>query len=243
MRRGAGTLLNTRLIPLIAEFFQAVKHVMEERNMKMPLAIMRSDGSLMSEEMAREYPVETLLSGPGRQSGGRQRALAGQANAVIVDMGGTTTDVAMVRDKMPLTSQGGIKIGPWKTTINGVYVDTFLLGGDSAVRFREGRLYLDGRRVIPLSFLAGAVSPGTGKAGGAGQAGKRTHTPDAPRILCASEEHRRTARLYRGGAGPVPGSGAGSPSHRGAGGSRKGRYLHHEDGAAGGGGHPYAQRA
>ena len=154
LRRGAGTLLNTRLIPLIAEFFQAVKHVMEERNMKMPLAIMRSDGSLMSEEMAREYPVETLLSGPAASLVGGS-ALAGQANAVIVDMGGTTTDVAMVRDKMPLTSQGGIKIGPWKTTINGVYVDTFLLGGDSAVRFREGRLYLDGRRVIPLSFLAG----------------------------------------------------------------------------------------
>lgn len=174
LRRGAGTLLNTRLIPLIAEFFQAVKHVMEERNMKMPLAIMRSDGSLMSEEMAREYPVETLLSGPAASLVGGS-ALAGQANAVIVDMGGTTTDVAMVRDKMPLTSQGGIKIGPWKTTINGVYVDTFLLGGDSVVRFREGRLYLDGRRVIPLSFLAGRYPQVREKLAALGRQ-KRTHT-------------------------------------------------------------------
>ncbi len=174
LRRGAGTLLNTRLIPLIAEFFQAVKHVMQERNMEMPLALMRSDGSLMSEELAREYPVETLLSGPAASLVGGS-VLAGQADAVIVDMGGTTTDVAMVRNKMPLTSQGGIKIGPWKTTINGVYVDTFLLGGDSAVRFREGRLYLDGRRVIPLSFLAERYPQITERLRALGGQ-KRTHT-------------------------------------------------------------------
>ena len=174
LRRGAGTLLNTRLIPLTAEFFQAVKHVMRERNMHVPVALMRSDGSLMSESLAREYPVETLLSGPAASLVGGS-VLAGEGDAVIVDMGGTTTDVAMVRGRMPLTASGGIKIGPWKTTINGVFVDTFLLGGDSAVRFAKGRLYLDGRRVIPLSFLAERFPQITEKLEKLGR-GKRTHT-------------------------------------------------------------------
>lgn len=174
LRRGAGTLLNTRLIPLTADFLQAVKHVMKERKMKMPVALMRSDGSLMSEELAREYPVETLLSGPAASLVGGS-VLAGESDAVIVDMGGTTTDVAMVRKKIPLTSEGGIRIGPWKTTISGVRVDTFLLGGDSAVRFAKDRLFLDGRRVIPLSFLAERYPGITAKLERLGQQ-KRTHT-------------------------------------------------------------------
>lgn len=162
LKRAAGTLLNARLIPLIAEFFQAVKNVMEERGMHMPVAIMRSDGSLMSEELAREYPVETLLSGPAASVVGGS-VLAGESDAVIVDMGGTTTDIALVRRKMPLTAGNGIRIGRWKTTIQGVFVDTFLMGGDSAVRFRDGKLLLDGRRVIPLSLLAQRYPGVTGK--------------------------------------------------------------------------------
>ena len=153
LKRGAGTLLNARLIPLIAEFLAAVKNVMKERNLQIPIAIVRSDGSLMSEVLTKECPVETLLSGPAASVVGGS-AMAREENAVIVDMGGTTTDVAIVRDKRPVTARKGISIGKWKTMVKGLYVDTFGLGGDSAVRFKNDRLYLDTRRVIPVSLLA-----------------------------------------------------------------------------------------
>ena len=60
LRRGAGTLLNARLVPLIAQFLEAVKNVLRERDLDIPIAIVRSDGSLMSEVMTRDVPVETL---------------------------------------------------------------------------------------------------------------------------------------------------------------------------------------
>ncbi|HCT91733.1 MAG TPA: hypothetical protein DF613_10205, partial [Lachnospiraceae bacterium] len=154
----AGTMLNARLIPLLAEFIAAVKHVMRERGLHVPIAIVRSDGSLMSEEMARECPVETLLSGPAASVVGGG-ALADEASAVIVDMGGTTTDVAVMREKEPVMAGSGIHIGQWKTMVKGLYVDTFGLGGDSAVRFKDGELYVDTVRVIPISLLA-AEHPG-----------------------------------------------------------------------------------
>jgi len=153
LKRGAGTLLNARLIPLIEEFLRAVKSVMEQRGLDIPIAIVRSDGSLMSEHVTKESPVETLLSGPAASviGGG---ALAGERNAVIVDMGGTTTDIALIKDKSPVMEQKGISIGKWKTMVKGLYVETFGLGGDSAVRYKKNRLYVDTQRVIPLSLLA-----------------------------------------------------------------------------------------
>ncbi len=153
LKRGAGTLLNARLIPLIADFIKAVKNVMRDRHLSMPIAIVRSDGSLMSELLAKECPVETLLSGPAASVVGGS-ALAHEPDAMIVDMGGTTTDIALIRDSQPVTAKDGISIGKWKTMVKGLYVDTFGLGGDSAVRHKNGSLYVDTRRVIPISLLA-----------------------------------------------------------------------------------------
>ena len=69
-------------------------------------------------------------------------------------MGGTTTDVALIRGRQPVTAEKGISIGKWRTTVHGLYVDTFLLGGDSAVRFNDKGMFLDLRRVIPISLLS-----------------------------------------------------------------------------------------
>lgn len=153
LKRGAGTLLNARLIPIIEDFLAAVKDVQKARNLDIPVAIVRSDGSLMTEAMAREYPVETLLSGPAASTIGGS-VLAGEEDAIIVDMGGTTTDISAIRHGNPISAENGIQIGRWKTTVRGLYVHTFLLGGDSAVRFSGEKLFLDGRRVLPISLLA-----------------------------------------------------------------------------------------
>lgn len=153
LKRGAGTLLNARLIPIIEEFFKAVKCVLDQRGLHIPIAIVRSDGSLMSELIAREAPVETLLSGPAASVVGGG-AMAQVENALIVDMGGTTTDIALIRDKVPVMARKGISIGKWKTMVKGLYVETFGLGGDSAVRYQKGKMFIDSQRVVPLSLLA-----------------------------------------------------------------------------------------
>lgn len=152
--RGASVLLNGRLIPVLAEFLDSIKSSLSERGITAPVAIVRSDGSLMSEEFTGVRPVETVLCGPAASIIGGMY-LSETDNAVIADMGGTTTDIAIVRNGRPIMAKGGINIGSWRTFVKGFFVETFGLGGDSAVRYdKTGLMYVDSVRVVPLCTAA-----------------------------------------------------------------------------------------
>jgi N-methylhydantoinase A/oxoprolinase/acetone carboxylase beta subunit len=69
-------------------------------------------------------------------------------------MGGTTTDIAFIQGGLPVTVTSGVSIGKWKTFVNGLYVKTFGLGGDSAVHYNEENLYLEEYRIVPLCVAA-----------------------------------------------------------------------------------------
>ncbi|WP_169312641.1 hydantoinase/oxoprolinase family protein [Leadbettera azotonutricia] len=157
LQRGSSTLLNARLFPVIKEFLLAIKKAMGERSITAPIVIMRSDGSLMSEEFASVRPVETLLCGPAASVAGGTW-LANEANSVIVDMGGTTTDIALVKDGMPVRVTDGVSIGKWRTFVHGFYIKTFGLGGDTAIHYKYDNLFLEDYRVVPLC-VAGRKDP------------------------------------------------------------------------------------
>ncbi len=152
MERGATALLNARLLPVVDRFMKAVERAMKARGLTVPQMIVRSDASLMIDSLARLRPVETILSGPAASVMG-SRALTDCADCLIVDMGGTTTDISIVRGGMPHMS-GGIHIGGWRTQVKGVFIDTFGLGGDTRVCLREGQIALDTRRVEPICHAA-----------------------------------------------------------------------------------------
>lgn len=153
-RRGAGALLNAHLVPVIYEFLTAIRHVFELHALTMPTVIVRSDGSLMNEQFALKRPVETLLCGPAASIIGA-RTLADAKDALIVDIGGTTTDIAMIENGEARRAEEGIQIGQWKTFVKGLYVETFGLGGDTAVHYdSHGKLFLENDRVVPLCTLA-----------------------------------------------------------------------------------------
>jgi len=154
LRRGASTLLNAGLFPVIKEFLASVKKALDVRGIHpKSLVIVRSDGSLMSEEFASIRPVETLLCGPAASAMGCT-SLSGRKNCVVVDMGGTTTDIALITDGIPVKMTNGVSIGRWKTFVSGLYVKTFGLGGDSAVHYNGNRLFLEEYRVTPISTAA-----------------------------------------------------------------------------------------
>ena len=153
LRRASGTLLNAKLFSVIHAFLQAIRTAMQQRGIHAPISIVRSDGSLMSEDFARTHPVETLLCGPASSVIGGAH-LSHAANAVVVDMGGTTTDIAIVRDFAPNSVVGGVAIGRWKTFVDGFAIQTAGLGGDSAIHYRNGELILEEYRVIPLCVAA-----------------------------------------------------------------------------------------
>lgn len=153
MERGATALLNARLLPVIQEFISAVGKALAERGITAPAMIVRSDGSLMTDKLSQKRPVETIHSGPAASVLGA-RGLTNNQNCVIVDMGGTTTDISIIKDGVPSMIQNGIRIGGWRTQVKGVFMQTVALGGDSAIRMKEGRLEIATRKAEPLCVAA-----------------------------------------------------------------------------------------
>lgn len=152
IKRGSGTYLNIRLIPIIKKFLCAVKAVLKNIGLNVPVFVVRSDGSLMNEDFTKDHPVETLLCGPAASALGGAW-MTNEKDALVVDIGGTTTDIAVLRSGEPVKVESGIKINGWQTFVKGMYINTFGLGGDSAVRFNKNGIYLENFRVIPIAMI------------------------------------------------------------------------------------------
>jgi len=154
IKRTMTATLNARLLPIIAELLTHVRAVMDLRGIDAPLMVVRGDGTLMSEAMTRQRPVETILSGPAASVCGAQ-FLSGVRNGLVLDIGGTTSDIALLIDGHPIIATRGAAICEWSTNVRAVDIDTVGLGGDSAITLTpEWRLALGPRRAIPLCALA-----------------------------------------------------------------------------------------
>jgi N-methylhydantoinase A/oxoprolinase/acetone carboxylase beta subunit len=107
--------------------------------------------------MVRERPIETILSGPAASIVGA-RWLTGEKDALVSDIGGTTTDVAQLRDGLPEIDPQGARVGGFRTMVEAVAMRTTGLGGDSEVHLvtegLDGGLRLGPRRLVPVSLLA-----------------------------------------------------------------------------------------
>jgi N-methylhydantoinase A/oxoprolinase/acetone carboxylase beta subunit len=153
-QRALTAALNARLTPQIRHLLHALGQVLEYEAISAPLMIVKGDGTLMKAEVALEYPVETVLSGPAASVVGAG-FLSGLQEFAVADMGGTTTDVAIVTGGRPVVRDEGAVIGGWRTMVEAVDVRTCGLGGDSEVYFdREQRLAVGPRKAMPLSLLA-----------------------------------------------------------------------------------------
>ncbi len=85
--------------------------------------IVKGDGTLMSVEMSIDRPIDTILSGPAASILGA-KFLANTENALIVDMGGTTTDMALLIDGRVSINPQGAQVGKWKTHVEAAKVRT-----------------------------------------------------------------------------------------------------------------------
>ncbi len=152
IERGVTALLNARLLPVIDDFMNAVSVAINKRGLNVSAMIVRSDGSLMTDSYALKHPVETILSGPAASVVGGL-GLTGCKDSLIIDMGGTTTDISIVEGGKPATT-GNIQVGGFRTQVKGVFIDTFGLGGDSRLQDVNSTLSISARRVLPLCIAA-----------------------------------------------------------------------------------------
>ena len=160
-KRALTAVLNARLIALIDLLIVKAEHVIKSLGILAPLMVVRGDGALISAAQAREKPIETILSGPAASIVGA-RWLTGETEAIISDIGGTTTDIAVLKGGKPAIDPRGASVGPYRTMVEAVAMYTFGLGGDSEVKLRleglGGDISLGPKRVIPVA-LAASIEP------------------------------------------------------------------------------------
>jgi N-methylhydantoinase A/oxoprolinase/acetone carboxylase beta subunit len=155
-KRALTAVLNARLIGLIDRLIAATETHIAALGIDARLMVVRGDGALISAELARERPIETILSGPAASIAGAQW-LTGVKDALVSDIGGTTTDICVLRNGVPKIDPQGAKVGKYRTMVEAVAMRTFGLGGDSEVSVMEGLdggLRLGPRRVMPVSLFA-----------------------------------------------------------------------------------------
>ncbi|NOD76009.1 MULTISPECIES: hydantoinase/oxoprolinase family protein [unclassified Ruegeria] len=156
-KRAVTAVLNARLIGMIDRLIGRAQDQLRVLGISAPMMVVRGDGALMSAEQARQRPIETILSGPAASIVGA-RWLTGADNALVSDVGGTTTDVALIRDGKPAIDPGGAQVGGFRTMVEAVAMRTHGLGGDSQVHVvtegLQGGVFLGPRRVLPVSLIA-----------------------------------------------------------------------------------------
>ena len=160
-KRALTAVLNARLVALIDLLIVKAEHVIKSLGILAPLMVVRGDGALISAAQAREKPIETILSGPAASIVGA-RWLTGETEAIISDIGGTTTDIAVLKGGKPAIDPRGASVGPYRTMVEAVAMYTFGLGGDSEVKLGleglGGDISLGPKRVIPVA-LAASIEP------------------------------------------------------------------------------------
>ena len=155
-KRALTAVLNARLIGLIERLVSGCSAHLAAIGIDAPLMVVRGDGALISAAMARERPIETILSGPAASIAGA-RWLTGESEALVADIGGTTTDVALLRGGRPRIDPMGARVGAYRTMVEAVAMRTTGLGGDSEVHLvagLAGGLRLGPRRLIPIALMA-----------------------------------------------------------------------------------------
>ena len=154
VERATTAALNASLLAALQDFVVSVRRAMERRQIDAPLMIVRGDGTLMSDEFAARAPVETIHSGPAASAMGG-RFLSRLDDALVIDIGGTTTDIALIQNGHVAVTEEGATVGDYKTCVKAANLLSIALGGDSHITYnREKRIAIGPERVVPLAYLA-----------------------------------------------------------------------------------------
>jgi N-methylhydantoinase A/oxoprolinase/acetone carboxylase beta subunit len=154
-RRIATTYLNSAIWSLYQRFVQDVLKFVHHQGITVPIYILKADGGTFDVAKSADYPAQTILSGPAASIMGVLSMAKCNEDAIALDIGGTTTDIAIFADGVPLLESLGVTIEGHKTLIRGLRTRSIGLGGDSIVRCESGKLVIGPRREGPAAALGG----------------------------------------------------------------------------------------
>lgn len=156
-RRVYTSYLNSAVYDVFNHFSEGIKKAMRREGIDVPTYILKADGGTVNIATAEKYPVNTILSGPAASTMGACAFFPSNQDAVLLDIGGTTTDISFLADGVPLFEPLGIKIGSYNTLVRAIYSVSIGLGGDSAVFVEDGNLHIGPMRKGSPRALDGPV--------------------------------------------------------------------------------------
>ena len=133
IERENATIMNSSLGNLADKVISSFKEALVKLNITCPFYISQNDGTLMSAEIVKNYPVLTFASGPTNSMRGAA-FLSGHKDAIVVDIGGTTTDFGVIKEGFPRESSIPVDIGGVRTNFRMPDLISIGLGGGSLVK-------------------------------------------------------------------------------------------------------------
>jgi N-methylhydantoinase A len=139
--RHSTTALNAYVGPVLTRYLERLESELARREFTGALLIMQSNGGVMSPQLASRFASNTLLSGPAGapQAGVYYGSTHGLANVITVDMGGTSFDVALIKDGTPSVTTEGV-IGDHRIASPILDIHTIGAGGGSIAWITPGGL-------------------------------------------------------------------------------------------------------
>ena len=156
-RRIATTYLNASIHDIYSGFVKDVQKFIDKAGIHVPVYILKADGGTILMDKSLDCPVQTIHSGPAAGIMGVMATAHIKEDAVALDIGGTTTDISVFADGVPLLEPSGVTIDERKTLIRGLYTKSIGVGGDSVVRIQNGDICIGPQREGPAVALGGSV--------------------------------------------------------------------------------------
>ncbi|SPF41821.1 Hydantoinase/oxoprolinase family protein [Candidatus Desulfosporosinus infrequens] len=154
-RRSLTTYLNLGVSDLYHQFAQQLQTAVRTRKINAPISILKADGGVLP--LAKLRPIDSIYSGPAASVLAALAQNETSTSSIIVDIGGTTTDLGLVLSGAPLLSSKGAQIGPFATLVRSLAVRSIPVGGDSVLRATEQGFSLESYRHGPAYCLGGNV--------------------------------------------------------------------------------------
>jgi N-methylhydantoinase A/oxoprolinase/acetone carboxylase beta subunit len=157
-RRIATTHINTAAYPIHKKFFDAVKKTLHKKGLNVPIDILKADGGTMSLDSSTDFPGHAIFSGPAASAVGAMAFAPDNEDCIVLDIGGTTTDIAVLINHAPVLNPLGISLGRYKTLIRSLETHSIAVGGDSAVTLdNQNNLKIGPERIGPAMLYGGPV--------------------------------------------------------------------------------------
>ena len=154
-RRVHTTLLTLATQANYNSFYTEILKLLKKRGITAPLYILKADGGTLSFELSAAKPVETIFSGPAASTLGVLALTPEGETSVVVDIGGTTTDLALILSGRPLFASRGARVGDRLTQVRSFATSSAAVGGDSCLEVEDGALKIMPYRKGPAYCLGG----------------------------------------------------------------------------------------